>query len=172
MYLAGVVSGTSAHIHVDMGTTHNIIDINIARHISLQEQRINTAILVGSGNEVPCCTAAFSVPLGIDADVFDIDTYLLDIGNNVDIILDTAWLVGLGCLTWDFSTMELQYINNGHPITFTTMQPQRTLATVHALPAPPPIYQVQEEAPLPPRNILSRASQARHPNAPRLHRHD
>jgi hypothetical protein len=39
MYLAGVVSGTGVHILVDTGATHNIIDINVARHISLQEQR-------------------------------------------------------------------------------------------------------------------------------------
>ena len=35
MYLAGVVSGTSAHILVDTGATHNIIDINVARLIGL-----------------------------------------------------------------------------------------------------------------------------------------
>ena len=99
MYLTGVVSGTGVHILVDMGATHNIIDINVARLIGLQEQRINTAILVGSGNEVPSRAVAFSVPLRIDANVFDIDAYLLDIGNDVDIILSTPWLAGLGRLT-------------------------------------------------------------------------
>ena len=159
MYLTGVVSETGVHVLVDTGAMHNIIDINVARLIGLQEQRINTAILVDSGNEVPCRAAAFGVPLHIDA-------YLLDIGNDVDVILGTPWLAGLGRLTWDFSTMELQYINNSHPITFTTMQTRCTPATVHALPVPPPICRVQEEAPLPPHNILSRASQACHPNAP------
>ena len=61
--------------------------------------------------------------LRIDADIFYIDAYLLDIGNDIDIILGTPWLAGLGCLTWDFSTMELQYIRNGYPITFTTVRP-------------------------------------------------
>ena len=89
MYLAGVVSSNGVHILVDTGATHNIIDINVARLISLKEHRINTAILDGSGNEVPCRAATFNVPLRIDADVFDIDAYLLDIGNDVDIILGT-----------------------------------------------------------------------------------
>ena len=77
-------------------------------------------ILVRSGNEVPCRAAAFNVPLRIDADVFDIDAYLLDIGNDVDIILSTPWLASLGRLTWDFTTM-LQYVRNGSLFTFTTV---------------------------------------------------
>ena len=54
--------------------------------------------------------------------------------------------------------MELSYIRNGHPVTFTTMQPWRTPTTVRALPAPPPIRRAREEALPPPRNILSRTS--------------
>jgi predicted aspartyl protease len=37
MYLTGVVSGTGVHILVDTGSTHNIIDINVARLIGLRE---------------------------------------------------------------------------------------------------------------------------------------
>jgi hypothetical protein len=36
-YLTGVVSGTNIHILVDIGTMHNIIDINVARLIGLLE---------------------------------------------------------------------------------------------------------------------------------------
>jgi predicted aspartyl protease len=108
MYLTGMVSETGVHILVDTGTTHNIIDINVARLIGLQQQRINTTILVSSGNEVPCRVSAFNAPLRIDANMFYIDAYLLDIGNDVDIFLGTPWLASLGRLTWDFSTMQLQ----------------------------------------------------------------
>jgi hypothetical protein len=105
------------------------------------------------------------VLLCIDADIFDIHAYLLDIGNDVDIILGTPWLTNLGRLTWDFSTMELQYIRNGHHITFMTIQLRHAMATVRALPAPPPIWlATQEGAPPPPRNILNRANRARRPN--------
>jgi predicted aspartyl protease len=121
MCLAGVVSGTGVHILVDMGATHNIIDINVACLIGLLEQHIDTTILIGSGKEVSCRAAAFNMPLRIDTDIFYIDAFVLDIGNNVDIILGTPWLAGLRRLTWDFSTMELQYYRNGQPITFTTI---------------------------------------------------
>jgi hypothetical protein len=52
MYLVGVVLDHGAHILVDTGTKHHIIDINFTRLISLLEQHINTTILVGSSTEV------------------------------------------------------------------------------------------------------------------------
>ena len=62
--------------------------------------------------------------------------------------------------------MQLQYVRNGRLFTFTTVQRRHTPATVLALPAPPPIERATRTATLPPpRNILSRASRARHPNA-------
>ena len=54
LYLTGVVSGTGVHILLDTGATHNVIEINIAHLIGLLEQRMDTTILVGSGNEVQC----------------------------------------------------------------------------------------------------------------------
>jgi hypothetical protein len=70
MYLAGAMFGTDAHILVETGATHNVIDVNFIRLIDLLEKRINTMTLVGSGNEVSCQEASFSVPLCIDAETF------------------------------------------------------------------------------------------------------
>lgn len=82
-------------------------DINVARIIGLGEQRINSTILIGNGNEVRCRAASFTVPLRIDGDAFDIDAYLLDIDNDVDVILGMPWLVSPGSITWNFTDMEL-----------------------------------------------------------------
>lgn len=112
---------------------HNVININVARTISLQEQRIDTTILVGSGNEVLCCVASFNVPLRIDSNTFDIDTYLLNIGNDIDVILGIPWLAILGCVAWDFTEGELQYVCNGHPHTFRAPLRHHVLTTVIAL---------------------------------------
>jgi hypothetical protein len=91
------------------------IDINVTLAIGLLEHRINTTFIIGSGNEVPCQAVAFVVPLWIDAEVFDINAYLLDIGNDIDIIPGTPWLASLGLLTWDFSTLQLQYHRKKQP---------------------------------------------------------
>jgi hypothetical protein len=107
MYLTEVILGTGVQILVDTDTTHNIIDINVAHIIGLLEQWIETTILVRSGTVAPRRAVSFSVPLCIDTDVFYIDAFLLDIENDIDIVLGTPWLAGLGHLTWDFTTMEL-----------------------------------------------------------------
>jgi hypothetical protein len=50
--LAGAILGTSTHIFANKGATHNIIDLNLARLIDLQEQRSNTTIIIASSNKV------------------------------------------------------------------------------------------------------------------------
>ena len=87
------------HILIDTCATHNIININITHLIGLQEQCINTAILVSSRNEVPCHATVFGIQLRINADIFYFNAYPLDISNDIDIILGTPWLAGLGRLT-------------------------------------------------------------------------
>ena len=65
-----------------------------------------------------CCI--FNIPLRINTEIFSIDAFLLDTGNDIDIVLGTPWLAGLGRVHWDFTNMELQYFSNGHPTNFTT----------------------------------------------------
>ena len=60
------------------------------------ERRINTTILVGSGNEIACRGACFNVPLRIDFETFQIDALLVDIGVDIAIILGTPWMTDLG----------------------------------------------------------------------------
>jgi hypothetical protein len=123
MYLAGAVFSTGAHILVNTGATHNVIDDNFIRLIDLLEKHINTMTLVGSGNEVSCREASFSVPLCIDAETFQSDAFLLDISNDVDTILGTP---GLANLDRDFTAMELHYYHDRCPISFTTVLRRRT----------------------------------------------
>jgi hypothetical protein len=45
MCQAGAILGTSDHMLVNTGATHNFININFARIIGITEQRINTSVL-------------------------------------------------------------------------------------------------------------------------------
>jgi hypothetical protein len=121
---------------VSSGSTHNVIDINVACAIGLQEQHINTTILVGSKDEVPCRGTSFNVPLCIGSDAFDIDVFLLNIGNDIDVVLGTPWLASLGHVTWNFTSMELLYFRNGRLHTFRAPLRRQTPMTVLALPVP------------------------------------
>jgi hypothetical protein len=147
MYLEGVINDAGVLVLVDSGSTHNIININVARSIGLQEQHINTSILVDSGNEVTCRVASFNIPLCIDIDAFDIDTYLLDIGNDIDVILGTPWLASLGRVVFDFTDMELQYVRNGRKHTFHATLRRQAPTTVLALPVPPTMVRAAQTSP-------------------------
>lgn len=139
MYLEAVINRTRVIALVDSGATHNITDINVARAIGLNEQRIDTTILVGSGNEVSCRRACFNVPLRIASDIFDVNAFLMDIGNDIDVILGAPWLAGLGRITWDFMDLELHYIKNGRSHTLLAQCQHRTQPSMRALLAPPPM---------------------------------
>lgn len=113
------------------------------------------------------------MPLCINEESFQVNAFLLNIGNDINVILGTPWLA-LKCFTWDFSTIELQYYRNGHSISIAAVQPRRAPATVLALLAPPPITRTRQEQPAlpqlqapssPPRNITNRASRLGRPDA-------
>jgi hypothetical protein len=53
-------------------------------------------VLIGSGTELACQGACFIVPLRINGRTFQIDAFLLPIGNNIDIILGPPWMKNVG----------------------------------------------------------------------------
>jgi hypothetical protein len=148
------MNGADVLVLVDSDSTHNIVDINVAHSISLQEQHIDTTILVGSGNAMPCRGASFNVPLRISSDAFDIDTFLLNIVNDVDVVLGTPWLASLGRVTWDFTDMEMLYFHDGRPHTFHVAHHRQVPTPVWALTAPPPMVCASDPSPPPHPEIL------------------
>jgi predicted aspartyl protease len=116
-FLTGIITGVGVFMLVDTGAMHNIININVACAIGLREQHIRTTILIGSGTKVTCRVASFSTPLRIDNEVSTIDVFLLDIGNDINVVLGTLWLASLRCLMWDFTSMELEYHDRGCVVT-------------------------------------------------------
>lgn len=88
------------------------------------------------------------------------------IGNDIDVILGTPWLASLGCLTWDFATMEFSYYRPGRLLHFTTARPRCSTPTVIALPPPTPLQRAtREAAPSPPHEVTLRATRSRRPTA-------
>jgi hypothetical protein len=62
------------------------------------EHHIDTMILIGSSNEIACRGACFNVPLHIDTKTFKINTFLVNLGVDIDIILSTPWMPDLGSI--------------------------------------------------------------------------
>lgn len=98
MFLAGAIMGHGVRILIDTGAMHNIIDTNFAHLVGIMELRINMTILVGSGNEIADQGACFNMPLCINTETFQIDTFLVNLSIDVDIILATPWMANLGTI--------------------------------------------------------------------------
>lgn len=96
MFLAGDVLGQGVRILINISATHNVIIINFARWVGLMERRINTTILIGSGDEIACWGACFNVPLRIDSKMFQIDAILVD--------LNTPWMADLNNILLNFTS--------------------------------------------------------------------
>jgi hypothetical protein len=77
--------------------------------------------------------ASFNIQIHNGSNIFNIDAFLLDISNNIDIILGLPWLTILGHVTWDFTTMELLYFCNGHPYILNIVPRQQAPTTNLAL---------------------------------------
>jgi hypothetical protein len=98
MFFACAILEHGVRILVDTGAMHNIIDNNFARLVGLMEHHINTMILIGSSNEIACRGACFNMPLHIDTKTFKTDTFLVDLGVDIDIVLGTPWMANLGSI--------------------------------------------------------------------------
>lgn len=57
-------------ILIDTGATHNVIDCSTAGTINIVECRITTTVLVGSGMELSCRGACFTILLRINNKMF------------------------------------------------------------------------------------------------------
>lgn len=136
MLLAGILLGQGVRILIDSGASHNVIDINFSRLIKMMECWIHTMVLVGNGTKITCSSASFNVPLHIDTETFHIDTLLVDIGNDIDVILGTPWLANIGIITWNFTSLEMQFQRNGHTVNLSSLQDHYLDQHVLALPAP------------------------------------
>ena len=145
---------------------YNIIGTNFAHSNGLQEHEIYTTFIVDSGNEVPCHSASFNISIHIGNDIFRIDVLLLDIGNNFYVMLSMPWLTSLGCITWDFTTMELLYFRNGHPYRLHTMPRRQAPTTILALPTHQPMLRISWTSTTHvPHTVMNRAQCAHLPNA-------
>ena len=60
-------------------------------------------MLIRSNTELAYWGACFTVPLRINCKTFQINAFLLPIGDDIDVILGAPWLIDVGNALWDFT---------------------------------------------------------------------
>lgn len=113
MRVTGYVQGQVVHILIDIGSTHNFIHERVAGRLNF----VNTSITpfntkVATGDNLKCMVRYDNVPITIQGFSFHTTLNALPIAG-MDIVLGIQWLRGLGCETFDYATMTMEFESSG-----------------------------------------------------------
>ncbi|KAL2905959.1 Transposon Ty3-I Gag-Pol polyprotein [Bienertia sinuspersici] len=116
MRVNGVCNGKTLHILIDSGSTHNFLDLSLAKTIGLDLETINPqAITVADGNHLACQNVCRNFTWKMQGTNYSSDMLLIPLGS-CDMVLEVQWLSGLGTVKWDFKKliMEFDFGNKHH----------------------------------------------------------
>ncbi|KAL8139484.1 hypothetical protein V2J09_005505 [Rumex salicifolius] len=105
--------GKKLHILIDSGSTHNFIDISMAKLLGCKMEAITPMwVKAANGNRMQssyrCPNFSFSLQ-GYELPA-DVRTLPLDCG---DLVLGIQWLTVIGPVWWDFVNMRMEFKFNG-----------------------------------------------------------
>jgi len=149
--------GTFQHhkltILVDGGSTHNSVQLRVAKFLGLPSTSIDPLpIMVGNGGVMQCRFRYPQVSISIQGHQFIVDLFGLSL-SGVDIVLGVQWLRDLGPVTTDYTSLSMSFTHLGHPVHLVAnmpvnppsasthqlkrmLQTQAVLALFHLGPAP------------------------------------
>jgi len=116
MRATGKVGSQVLHILVDLGSTHNFLDVTTAKKLKCELQKIPPLVVaVADGAQLQCqwmCKGFMWALEGMDCQT---DVYIVPLGS-CDMILGVQWLSTLGSIPWNFEnlTMEFSYKGRRH----------------------------------------------------------
>ncbi|OMO73136.1 reverse transcriptase [Corchorus capsularis] len=117
MKLTGWLKGHQVRILIDSGSTHNLIQPRLAKHLGLLlEPAPPFSVLVGNGEKLHCFGKIPTIAVELQGHQFDLDLYVLDVWG-AEIILGVQWLATLGPVLADYQALFMQFYSNGQLIT-------------------------------------------------------
>ncbi|CAM8884641.1 unnamed protein product [Rhodiola kirilowii] len=115
--LQGTINGRSLTILVDSGSTHNIIQTRVAKHLQLPvEPTRDLNVTIGNGDQLLCDGACNKVPLRLENVTFEVDLYLLPI-YGADVVLGAHWLAEIGPALFYYRQLWMSFQHRGTRVT-------------------------------------------------------
>ena len=104
------------HILVDSGSTHNFLDINVAKRLGCNiRQTCPLSVAVAGGRQLISVSECKGFTWMIGGETFVTDVMLLPLGG-CDMVLGIQWLSTLGTIKCDFKELKMQFKYNGKKI--------------------------------------------------------
>lgn len=96
-------------ILLDLGSTHNFIDPQVAKAIdSYIHPTNNFKVMVGNGKKIACKGTCQNVKLSMGQYTLKSDMYILPL-EGCDIVLGIQWLRTLGTIQWNFAELWMTF---------------------------------------------------------------
>lgn len=112
----GIVCGHRLIILVDGGSTHNFVQLRVARFLGLPSTLISPLpVMVGDGGVLHCTCRYPRVPITIQGHSFHPDLFGLQL-SGADIVLGVQWLQELGPVTTDYNALSMDFLHLGLPV--------------------------------------------------------
>ncbi|XP_074377058.1 uncharacterized protein LOC141718578 [Apium graveolens] len=109
MRVQGAVNGKIINILIDSGSTHNFLDLSLAKKLGCNLKEINPqSIIVADDSHLPCQHVYKNFIWKIQGSEFNTDVMLIPLGS-CDMVLGIQWLSKLGPILWDFTDLLIKH---------------------------------------------------------------
>jgi hypothetical protein len=104
------------HILVDSGSTHNFLDINVAKILGCNiRQTCPSTVTVAGGKQLLSVSECKGFTWKLKGQTFVSDVMLLPLGG-CDMVLAIQWLSTLGVIKCDFKNLKMEFEYNGNKV--------------------------------------------------------
>ncbi|GJW21473.1 retrotransposable element Tf2 [Tanacetum coccineum] len=118
------------HILIDSGSTHNFLDVYMAKKLGCKITEIDPLqVSVADGNKITSRSMCKNFSWMINGEKFSTDVMLLPLGG-CEMVLGVQWLAALGDIIWNFTSLTMQFQHEGKHVALrgTTKSPMQWLS--------------------------------------------
>ncbi|XP_071734795.1 uncharacterized protein [Rutidosis leptorrhynchoides] len=116
MRVIGQVNKTVVQILIDSGSTHNFLDINMAKRLGcIVKPGVTTPVMVPGGNTIYNASVCEALEWQVSGETFISDMLLLPIGG-CEMVLGIQWLKLLDDIVWNFYQLKMTFNYAGHRV--------------------------------------------------------
>jgi len=113
MRVTGNIKSSPLHILIDSGSTHNFLDISIAKKLHCEIRRIPPLqVMVANDHQLQCSSMCKNFGLTLMGKSFSADVILVSLGS-CEMVLGVQWLSGLEPILWDFEKLRMGFTYEG-----------------------------------------------------------
>ncbi|GAU24592.1 hypothetical protein TSUD_289530 [Trifolium subterraneum] len=116
MRVTGVHDKKLLHILLDSGSTHNFLDLEIAKSLGCKLEAISPlSVTGGGGHQLEAAFICRGFQWQLQQVSFTADVIVLPLVC-CDLILGIQWLKALGPILWDFDKLQMEFSTNGRKV--------------------------------------------------------